>query len=752
MFVKPKFKAPFDVHALEEKYLVLLDEHQPRILVSKAFALLAPFLDGHHSIGDLSGKLGKKMSLNEIFVSLYQLERFGFITEGENRPTTSVNAFVEYFKGKVDEANARRANHTFSLKVIGDFSGDAMQSALTDNELRLSEDGDFLVVLTDDYLRSPLRKINAEKLTAQRPWLLVKPIGAVLWVGPLFEPGETGCWECMAQRLGSNRQFERYIQKHSRKEDYTVVSRPHLPATLDLACNLAATEIMKYLISPETSAAYGQIVTLDMVSGESAKHVLVKRPQCPACGDGGTRNQGDPQPIRLCHQEKHYWEDGGHRVRTPQQTFDLYKHHISPILGAVSSLTPAFGPKDDLAPCYIAGHNFSMGLDSVIALKDSVRGVSGGKGASKIQAKASGLCEALERYSGNYIGDEFVIRGSYRRLSPKAIHPNDCMGFSQAQYHNREEWNKSNPPSRCVLIASPFDEEAEYDWTPLWSLTHEEFKYLPTAYLYYDHPELKEPRWCHPDSNGSAAGNTMEEAILQGFMELGERDSTALWWYNRIPKPEVDMDSFNLPYVGAIREYYKNLERDLWCLDISNEIGINTFACISRRTDREVEDILLGLGSHFDPKIALLRAITEVNQFLPSVIVKNPDGSTLYLYGGGLAEDWWKNAVIKDHPYLLPDPTRKAKKFDEFINLSSNDLLVDVLKCIDLAKDCSMEVLVLDQTRVDIGLNVVKVVIPQMLHFWRRFGKKRLFDQPVREGWLSKPNTEEELNTYSIFF
>ena len=45
-----------------------------------------------------------------------------------------------------------------------------------------------------------------------------------------------------------------------------------------------------------------------------------------------------------------------------------------------------------------------------------------------------------------------------------------------------------------------------------------------------------------------------------------------------------------------------------------------------------------------------------------------------------------------------------------------------------------MEMLVLDQTRPDIGLPVVKVIVPGMRQFWARFAPGRLFDVPVALG------------------
>ncbi len=62
-----------------------------------------------------------------------------------------------------------------------------------------------------------------------------------------------------------------------------------------------------------------------------------------------------------------------------------------------------------------------------------------------------------------------------------------------------------------------------------------------------------------------------------------------------------------------------------------------------------------------------------------------------------------------------------------------------------------MEMLVLDQTRPDIGLRVAKVIVPGMRHMWKRFGAGRLYDAPVKMGWLKEPLTEEQLNPFPMW-
>jgi ribosomal protein S12 methylthiotransferase accessory factor len=82
-------------------------------------------------------------------------------------------------------------------------------------------------------------------------------------------------------------------------------------------------------------------------------------------------------------------------------------------------------------------------------------------------------------------------------------------------------------------------------------------------------------------------------------MELVERDSIALWWYNRLKKPVADLSSFDEPYFQEIEARYKTLHRDLWVLDLTSDLNIPVFAAISRRNDREEENIIMGFRGTF---------------------------------------------------------------------------------------------------------------------------------------------------------
>jgi ribosomal protein S12 methylthiotransferase accessory factor len=400
---------------------------------------------------------------------------------------------------------------------------------------------------------------------------------------------------------------------------------------------------------------------------------------------------------------------------------------------------------------FAAGHNFALMSRDLRFVLQNLRGRSGGKGVTEAQAKVSAICEAIERYSGVYQPGGIVERvDAFEDIAADAIHPNELMRFSDAQYDDRSAWNERHL-SGFHKVPERFDPARRIHWTPSWSLTNERFVWVPSPYAYFGHPELHDWFYCTSDSNGNAAGNTLEEAILQGFFELVERDAAAVWWYNRIQRPAVDLDSFEEPYIDALREHYARQQREFWVLDLTHDFGVPTFAAVSRRLDHPVEDLVVGFGAHLEPRIALLRAITEINQFMPAVENRDAQGNTIYWFPEPEAVQWFKTATLEANRFLLPAPL-PPRRAGDFTTKCSNDIADDVRTCVGLARDRGMEMLVVDQTQPDIGVGVAKVMVPGMRHFWKRFGPGRLYDVPVRLGWLDAPLREEQLNPVGVFF
>ena len=173
-----------------------------------------------------------------------------------------------------------------------------------------------------------------------------------------------------------------------------------------------------------------------------------------------------------------------------------------------------------------------------------------GKGETDTQAKVSCLAEAVERYCAGYFGDEKRRTARLEDIGESAVDPRALLQFSADQYRRRDNTN-AGPSSAFTFVPMPFDPTRAIDWTPAWSLTHERTVFLPSLYCYFRYPPDPTHDFCRPDSNGCASGNTLEEAILQGLMELIERDACAIWWYNRACSPASISGAFHHPISNA---------------------------------------------------------------------------------------------------------------------------------------------------------------------------------------------------------
>jgi ribosomal protein S12 methylthiotransferase accessory factor len=221
-----------------------------------------------------------------------------------------------------------------------------------------------------------------------------------------------------------------------------------------------------------------------------------------------------------------------------------------------------------------------------------------------------------------------------------------------------------------------------------------------------------------------------------------------LWWYSRVHRPAVDLDSFDEPYFRAIQAEYAAIQRDLWVLDLTSDLGIPSFAAISRRHGHPIDQPVFGFGAHLEPRVGVLRAVTEMNQFVTWTTMnlgtedpREPDAM----------REWLLTATVAANPYFLPsdDAPRTASSYPK---LWSDDLCEDVRQCQKIVETKGLEVLVLNQTRADIGLPVARVVVPGLRHFWPRFAAGRLYDVPVQLGWLPSALREDELNPTPVFW
>jgi len=748
MTMRPRVRRSLRVENVPGEAVYVFSERGHQVVEGELTDRVVPLLDGKHDVDDILDALDD-VPPERVLYLIERLVRMGVVLRVDPGLPQREAAFWDMAGTSAEAVAGRLATATVALATVGEVDPAPLLAAFAATGLRAGADdgADLLVVATDNYLNPELAGHNAAALRAGRPWLLAKPVGSVLWIGPVFKPAarEHGCWACVAYRLAGHRQVDEYLRQKLEHVGPLRVPLADLPATRDIGARLVALEAAKHLGGVGTPQEDG-ILTFDTIYLDSQRHPLHRRPQCASCGDPSLVATAFAAPVRLRSRLKAYTGDGGHRAQRPDEVLARFSPQVSSVTGVVRELRP-FETGHAFVKGYYAGHNFARNVHDLRHLRTGLRSLAAGKGTTDTQARASAICEAIERYSGLYAGDEPRITATLDELGDGAIAPNDLQLYSPRQHANRVAWNAAQRSS-FQIVCDPLPPDRPIEWSPVWSLTHERHFHVPTAHLYFQYPGKRGELYASACSNGNAAGSSVEDAVLQGFLELVERDSVALWWYNRLRRPRFDLDSFHEPWFDEFREVYAGLHRELWVLDLTADLGIPVAAAISRRTDKPAEDILMAFGAHLDPKTAVQRALAEMNQFLPAVIDVKPDG-TGYGYPDPVQQGWWRYATLADEPYLAPSD--RVSTAATHRSIASDDLKADVDAVRGLVERAGMQMLVLDQTRPDLGLPVVKVIVPGMRHFWARFGAGRLYDVPVTLGWLDAPTPEESLNPIPMF-
>ncbi|WP_328496304.1 TOMM precursor leader peptide-binding protein [Streptomyces sp. NBC_00414] len=742
----------------------LMTEDRVTTLGGEQVALLAPLLDGSRDLSRIVADAAPLLSAERTERLVARLLDAGLLAayppDGHAGPERAYWALT----GLAARPDGERGALLAPVDLTEDTAG-TLREAVSAAGLRPAATGgpaDLTLALCHDYLDPRLSALDAEHRAAGRSWLPVRASGTHLWVGPFFSPGDGPCWSCLADRLRLRRRGEAYVQ-HRLGRGGPAEHRPsYLPTGRAAALHLALLEAAKWLAG-HRDPQQATLWRLDTRTLESSRHPVRRRPQCARCGDPLLVRDRVSAPVVLSPQPVRDTGGGGHRTVGPDEVLARYGHLVDPVTGLVGEIRrDPRGP--EFLNCFHAGAQPPWDpAKPPPPLHTPLRSPGSGKGVTETHARVSALAEALERFSGYHQGDEPRLRGSYRELAPRAVHPDTVQLFDRRQFEDREAWNRTHGPFHQVT--EPFDEDAPLDWTPVWSLTERRQRLAPTSLLYYNAPDA-DTGYCRATSNGAAAGTSLEDAVVHGCLELVERDAVALWWYNRTRQPGVVLDRRD-PWIARTRTSLRDMGRSVWALDLTSDLGIPVVAAVSARIGKPTEDIVLGFGAHFDARVALRRALTELNQMLPPLTgdpaapattsaagsaAKSAAGSTAgsvcegtaYTGDDREALEWFRHATTANQPYLLPAARRSARPPAAL--RPPADAAAQAGALVELLRRHGLDVLVLDQTRPDVELPVAKVLIPGLRPHWAGFGPGRLFDVPVALGRLSRPTDFDDLN------
>jgi YcaO-like protein with predicted kinase domain len=375
------------------------------------------------------------------------------------------------------------------------------------------------------------------------------------------------------------------------------------------------------------------------------------------------------------------YRDGTHRLIAPEET-----------VARVRPFMPAMGIT---RVANITGLD-CIGIPVVVVYRPNARAlaVSQGKGLDLAAAKASGLMEEIESYHAERITLP-LKRGSYEELR-ETHRLVDVSRLPRAR-------NSIFRPHLALLWVEGYDLlQRERVWVPYEMVSLDFTLPLPAG------------SGCFAaNSNGLASGNHLLEAISHGICEVVERDATtlgALLSQEQQDRTRVDLDSVDDPGCREALEKFERAGVAVRVWDITSDVGMPAFRCTI--VDRSEDPLRMlyaagGMGCHPTREVALLRALTEAAQSRLTVISGSRDDLFRVDY------EHYRSPDILRRARAVMETTGPLRRFQDTPAFEADTLDADVSWELERLRAVGItEVIVVDLTRPEFGLPVVKVIIP----------------------------------------
>lgn len=309
-----------------------------------------------------------------------------------------------------------------------------------------------------------------------------------------------------------------------------------------------------------------------------------------------------------------------------------------------------------------------------------------GKGATPAQAEASAVMELVERYSFfSFRREGPFVRASYSEVQDRAL---PLAHLAASVHHDPEDLDRA-----WEAVAG-----LELLWAPALNLTRGREDLVPFDWFY----QINE-------FNGPAAGNTLEEAIIQGLAEVVERHVSALVCRGRPELPGLETASLKNPVARELVAKYERCGIQLFLKDFTLDMGLASVGALAYdpATFPHLSEIVFTAGTATDPEKALIRALTEVAQLAGDF------NSRSNFVASGLP----KYTDLAQAEYV----TREAPRvpLSALPDLSDNNLKVEIERAVAALARRGFEVYVLNLTHPRLQIPAVYTLVPGA-HFRER--------------------------------
>ena len=364
---------------------------------------------------------------------------------------------------------------------------------------------------------------------------------------------------------------------------------------------------------------------------------------------------------------------------------------------------------------------------------DSIRIVCNGKGITPELAEASAYAELAERFSAGLfypVFEEqvrFNVPGLYNEEANSFLNYEWMEGYIYSHQDDLE-----NPLRIEDLLANEThltDKDIEdlkncrmaRHWVDGFSIVREETVKVPVNFTAYIH-----------GSNGMAAGNTIEEAMIQATCEIFERYSQIRTIKSEQIIPSIDLDSMENETIKDMIKFYLGKNVDVIIKDLSLGglipcIGV-LFINNNLRTDRLEYRILIP-GVSFNLEEALTRCFTESMQGRETLLAPRPELDRPVVHRSQVNDYYMLmkcSISLKDISFLDQGETRTYK------NIKINDILSEIEEIKRICEKFNTDYILLNYTHPVLNFPVVRVIIPRVSDFLPFLRQDVLVSGPTR--------------------
>ncbi|MDP3396358.1 MAG: YcaO-related McrA-glycine thioamidation protein [Methanoregula sp.] len=314
--------------------------------------------------------------------------------------------------------------------------------------------------------------------------------------------------------------------------------------------------------------------------------------------------------------------------------------------------------------------------------EDGAITVYNGKGATIEESRISAIMEGIERYSAEAHDREIRV-ALFQELEGRepVINPIDLI-----------------LPEGAVT-------DRFMSWYQGYDIVNNETLWVPAFAVFHPVPPRHRGVF-RTNTNGLASGNTIEEAIFHALSEVIERDAWSLVETTRNTGPAVV--GIDDPVIQDMQKKFADAQVEVTIRDITSDIGIPTIAAVADDVLLKDPSLLtIGIGTHTSARIAVMRALTEVAQSRLTQIHGAREDTTIadlrkkmgYERAKRINGYWYRDNGTVDYKTIPSSDT------DDFLKDINNIIAA-------LAKQGLFRVIVVDLTRVEIGIPVVRVIVP----------------------------------------